>query len=108
MSVIVKGMEMPVNCFRCPLDSGVWKPEQGPFILCRYTNGKVDYDDVPTDRRLPCCGLKEMPEKHGRLIDADALLKQKGDCYDHNGHLLYAVGTGNILCAPAIVEAEGE
>lgn len=72
MSFIVTGRDIPANCFRCPLDKGVWKQEQDPFILCRYTKEIVRYDDVPTDRRLPCCGLKEMPEKHGRLIDADA------------------------------------
>lgn len=98
MSVIVKGMEMPVNCFRCSLDSGVWKPEQGPFILCRYTKGKVDYDDVPTDRRLPCCGLKELPEKHGRLIDADEAMRRS---LERTGKRLLAIDT-----APTVVEAE--
>ena len=28
-------------------------------------------------------------------------MAQKGDCYDKDGHLLYAVGTGNILRIPA-------
>ena len=37
-----------------------------------------------------------------RPIDADALLKHKCDCYDANGHLLYAVPTGYILTAPTI------
>lgn len=40
-----------------------------------------------------------------RLIDADELIKHKGNCYDARGHLLYAIGTGNILKAPTI-EAE--
>jgi len=40
-----------------------------------------------------------------RLIDADALLAQKGLVYDWYGHLMYAVGTGNIMAAPT-VEAE--
>ena len=42
---------------------------------------------------------------HGRLIDADELLKRKGDCYDYEGHLLYAVGTGDIMLAPTVIEA---
>ena len=37
-----------------------------------------------------------------RLIDADALLKRKGCAYDSEGHLLYAVGTGDIVHAPTI------
>ena len=114
MSVIVKGMEMPVNCFRCPLDSGVWKPEQGPFILCRYTKGKVDYDDVPTDRRLPCCGLKEMPEKHGRLIDADDMERFMSDTVQGDirqypySDTLWDMAFKWIDSRPTIVEAEGE
>ena len=43
--------------------------------------------------------------KHGRLIDTDELLKRKGDCYDYDGHLLYAVGTGDIMLAPTVIEA---
>lgn len=38
-----------------------------------------------------------MPE----YISREAVLAQKGDCYDKDGHLLYAVGTGNILRIPA-------
>lgn len=34
-------------------------------------------------------------------ISREAVLAQKGDCYDKDGHLLYAVGTGNILRIPA-------
>ena len=37
-----------------------------------------------------------------RLIDADELLKHKGNCYDENGHLLYGVGTGTILKMPTV------
>lgn len=102
MSFIVTGGDIPANCFRCPLDKGVWKQEQDPFILCRYTKEIVRYDDVPTDRRLPCCGLKEMPEKHGRLIDADAMKRVwAGARIDGD--------IGMLLDArPTIVEAEGE
>ena len=37
-----------------------------------------------------------------RLIDADELMKHAGNCYDEQGHLLYAVGTGNIMAAKTI------
>lgn len=43
-----------------------------------------------------------------RLIDADELLKHKGNCYDINGHLLYAVGTGNIMAAKTIEPKKGK
>ena len=37
-----------------------------------------------------------------RMIDADELLKHKGDCYDKDGNLMYAVGTGDIMAAPTV------
>lgn len=37
----------------------------------------------------------------GDYISREAVLAQKGDCYDKDGHLLYAVGTGNVLRIPA-------
>ena len=37
-----------------------------------------------------------------KLIDADALLRYAGNCYDEDDHLLYAVGTGTIMRMPTI------
>lgn len=118
MSFIVTGRDIPTNCFMCPLDKGVWKQEQDPFILCRYTKEIVRYDDVPTDRRLPCCGLREMPEKHGRLIDGDALREKmyhdafetdsKMQRWDSGCWIRYKMFENNIDDVETIVEAEGD
>lgn len=89
MSVVILGMEIPKSCESCGIPCELW-------IMHKV------------GQRHPDCPLRSLPKRHGALIDRDALLKQKGDCYDHDGHLLYAVGTGNILCAPTIVEAEGD
>lgn len=61
MSVIVKGMEMPEDCFSC------WLKEEG---FCNLTN------EVANDiyKRNDDCPLIELPKKYGRLIDADALI----------------------------------
>jgi hypothetical protein len=40
------------------------------------------------------------------LIDRQELLKHKGNCYDEEGHLLYAVGTGTILLMPTVDAVE--
>lgn len=106
MSFIVTGRDIPANCFRCPLNKGVWKQEQDPFILCRYTKEIVRYDDVPTDRRLPCCGLKEMPEKHGNLIDETPLMKY----FLANKYEKFVGGyvAMMLMATPTIVEAEGD
>ena len=66
------------------------------FYLKGAYSGKVYHKSYVNKR--------ENLEKY--LIDADALMKHKGDCYDAGGHLLYAVGTGNILRAPTIIPAE--
>ena len=87
MSILIKGMEMP--------------DKMHTIDICRDANGVLQAN----------CGdgtgwhdVVEVPT-HGRLIDADELLKRKGDCYDHDGHLLYAVGTGDIMLAPTVIEA---
>lgn len=96
MSIIIKGLEMPKETYaHCMLIKDI----DGSVRLHVCTKNSEDlseweyYDLVPVP-------------PHGRLIDADALMRHKGDCYDADGHLLYAVGTGNILCAPTIIEEE--
>ena len=66
MSVIVKGMKFPENCLKCDLrgyDANAGE-EYCPFtqIVC-LNIGRQD-----------ACPLQELPEKHGRLIDAEALI----------------------------------
>ena len=62
MSVIVKGMQMPKNCAECPVAlSGKY---------CRINKTHTTYIKLPI--RPDHCPLVELPEKHGRLIDADA------------------------------------
>ncbi len=45
---------------------------------------------------------REKGKKMADLIDRQELLKHKGNCYDEEGHLLYAVGTGTILLMPTV------
>jgi len=70
MSVLIKGMEMPKNCFDCPIGS-----DGAVCVLLGIGDGylyhKHDAFDAATER-LPNCPLIELPP-HGRLIDADAL-----------------------------------
>lgn len=87
MSVLIKGMEMPNNCGACPLR----------LAWCR--------ERIYMVTRPERCPLVPVPP-HGDLIDRKVLMRHKGDCYDADGHLLYAVGTGNILRAPTIIPAE--
>lgn len=51
-----------------------------------------------------------LPERHGRLVDADALIAKYGDWYTEEGTETGFIGTLEMLIkdAPAVVEAEGE
>ena len=61
MSVLIRGMKMPKNCWECAL--------QGNPALC------IEFVDFSTrDERPEQCPLVEVPATHGRLIDADALI----------------------------------
>ena len=63
MSVLIKGMEMPIKCEDCPC----FYPEYNECnaIVGRWVDGK---GTPPSD-----CPLVPVPP-HGRLIDADALI----------------------------------
>ena len=66
MSVLVKGMEMPKNCYVCEFitfDSG-W--------ICKRLKRKIINVEKcnPKDKDCP---LVEVPAPHGDLIDRDAL-----------------------------------
>ena len=88
MSVIIKGMEMPGDCAECILRS----------VDCKYRKY--------LNFRPKECPLAEIPEKHGRLIDADIaydkIAEQEGGYYlDMDG-----VDMG-LQETPIILEAEG-
>ena len=66
MGVYIKGMEMPHSCEHCELCYD--------FMCCSVTDTHVDYPTMNT-QRLGDCPLVALPEPHGRLIDADALVE---------------------------------
>jgi hypothetical protein len=64
MVVLVKGMEMPENCWDCSLLNAKSCP-------CKNYASALEY----TTARHPGCPLVEVPEPHGRLISADELIE---------------------------------
>ena len=98
MSVIVKGMKMPDSCAVCRFaGKGGYHMER---VVCMFT-GKNE-DAVKVDR-LPDCPLVALPDKHGRLVDADEL---------NFSSLLDSIDQGiaeeTVMDAPTIVESEDE
>lgn len=100
MSELIVRMEPPKLCFECffRLDCELYMNEvMKPFGNRDFTAFKPLVNG--------CLIHGVLPEKHGDLIDRDELLKCKGDCYDFDGHLLYAVGTGTILRMKTVIAA---
>ena len=69
MSILIKGMEMPKNCAECPCRIIGYTKD-----YCNVLGKFVDYA-VGSEGRRDDCPLIELPP-HGRLIDADELMRQ--------------------------------
>ena len=102
MSVIIKGVDIPKNCSECPC----CRHYSLDGIHMYQCNAKIitfgEFDSWIFKKRPNWCPLHPLPEKHGRLIDADALYDALGVsdediCFKH---MLEECQT--------IVEAEGD
>lgn len=66
MAILIEGMEMPKSCWDCYFqDCG----------NCLLNSHKAVDKNIVKDRIDEDCPLIEVPEPHGRLIDADALVE---------------------------------
>ena len=92
MSILIKDMEMPKNCQDCAL-----------YIegAC-YAKGYRDYRSIMDTAKPDDCPLVELPEKHGRLIDADELVRI------WTGAKFYGNIKPIVDARPTVIEAEGE
>lgn len=125
MSVIVKGMKMPKNCNEC--DFCHWSNLHQTGICDRCGDEPVcpDYGTDYRKTRARFCPLVELPEKHGRLIDADEFLKKMNLAIATVSVMMKALGAEDdaelqmelksyrdirdgIKEAPTIIEAEGD
>lgn len=71
MSIIIKGVEMPKSCAECPMGSVLYG------YKCLAKNKQ--FDRYAFTSMQDWCPLIEIPDKHGRLIDADEL--RELDCW---------------------------
>lgn len=110
MSIIVKGELMPKTCFECfALD------DNGDYPTCIISQSSRGYTFRVREKRMPDCPLVELPEKHGRLIDADKIRYEHhekiglGIDYGINENSYYDIAyKTQIDKMPTIVEAEDE
>ena len=72
MSECVVRMEMPGCCWGCPCID-----DYGDYPRCRISNEQRGYNFQIHEKRMPRCPIMQpLPERHGRLIDADEFLKR--------------------------------
>ena len=116
MSVLIKGIQIPKNCAECPVALC------GKY--CRINQTYTTYIELPI--RPDHCPLVELPDHHGRLIDADAFAERIKSIIERQGYDALTIGkfltVGEVLNAviddlkgmalygyenaPTIVEAE--
>ena len=96
MSILIKGMKMPEKCGSCDLFH-VESP-----MHCTVVKGHKTVGAPYGMPRPDWCPLVEIPEPHGRLIDADALLKKT---INNPLHAPYIVEK-DIRDMPTVIEAE--
>lgn len=101
MSIIIKGMDMPIECGNCDFfreDYGV------PY--CFITEKHIYFIGEIAD----FCPLIEIPTPHGRLIDEDSVLDQVENAYQiykFNSAYYHQI-KDYLVNAPTILEAERE
>jgi len=102
MSVLIKDREMPKSCWDCYFqDCG----------NCLLNSHKAVDKNIVKDRIDEDCPLIEVPEPHGRCIDADALnytMLYKENWMRGTGIEAPAVWRKDIDAAPTIIPASEE
>ena len=125
MSVLIKGMALPENCFYCVI---MQKTDDGKYMKCPLIGFKYSMHDMYTyvseqKEPHPECPLVDLG-KNGRLIDADAFKTEygmKNDCADCEKEMHGKVKAceydriyskmdfcGWLDDAPTVIEAEDE
>ncbi len=96
MGLYIKDMEMPFTCLTCDFH----KCAGGVGDFCSLTKRRqFRFKNRPKD-----CPLIEVPEPHGRLIDADKLMKRMWDETD----CMISVPATFVRDAPTIIPASEE
>ena len=109
MSLYIKGLDMPKDCFECPfkVSNGIISGKRIEFEC--VANGYTTLDDYQYDDKPSDCPLVEIPTPHGRLIDENELQELYADSDDldlSNYDINIAVVRQNIKDMPAILESE--
>lgn len=99
MSILIKGIEMPVACFDCPCMQDLSNIDE-EYYICAAIEHAPEITDK-NNGRLPKCPIVEIPTPHGRLIDADKFLEWLQEFYPNSVAIMSGVKN-----AKTIIEAE--
>ncbi len=94
--LLIKGMEMPKDCAECPIRNQEFYKHGRAFLGCSLC---VSWGSAIS--RADDCPLAEL-STHGRLIDADELIKRLTE----SGNYVSPAIMAYIETAPTIIEAE--
>lgn len=104
MSEVIVRMEMPKDCYDCPMyDFAVYR---GKSTLC--CNAHFDLKPIPNNgnsRPSWCPIIGELPEQHGRLIDASTVIGAVQDEEDNDVPVTVDDYLGLQIPVPTIVPA---
>ena len=104
MSILIKGAKPPKNCWEC-LGNDLCIAIAKMGGACPFTERIIGRNKFDAHSGIhPDCPLVEVPEPHGRLIDADEL-KTKHHWTDDYYETEY-VEMEDIDNAPTVIEAE--
>ena len=99
MSILIKDMEMPTKCTKCPIAD-----ISAEYYFCE----KIDWFG---EKRPSDCPLVEIPTPHGRLIDAKFVYEICGEKQGRASSIGEMQGISKVWKAvkrlPTVIEAEG-
>ena len=106
MSVVVR-MEMPESCKKCKATLCLWTIDDCEIMdtIAAVQDFRKENDDgFPEFCPIIC----QLPEGHGRLVDADELESRCRPVKNFENTDSLVIGVGPLRCSKTIVPAEGE
>lgn len=107
MSIVVKDMEIPESCRECPFEN--YYSDTGKTVcMASLRVLAIGFGIISFDGRHSSCPIVALPDKHGRLVDADAIVNAMNDMNVGGEVFVTAVEYVKLIMndADAIVEAE--
>lgn len=105
MGVYIKGFDFPKACWFCDFCRAYNEPNHGYFCCALAADLDKTTEIIQTQRDKHCPLVEVKP--HGRLIDADALIRQMNQQVVETNNVRYAwVDEMDISLADTIIEAD--